>query len=616
MTNSAMRQPRTLLFAVQLALGSAFLLFGPHAAMAEDQPKNTVQSPDILLGPLFSDVQSAKLFPDQKTFADAVPKSDPYMILADYRMQRNQSGFDLRHFVDLNFDLPKAGEKYVPPADQNLREHIDGLWPVLTRTTDKAAKWDSLLPLPESYVVPGGRFREVYYWDSYFTMLGLAESGHWDKIEDMVKNFAYEIDTWGHIPNGNRSYYLSRSQPPFFSLMVELLATHDKEALKTFQPQLTKEYQYWMEGGDSLAPGSASKRVVKLQNGALLNRYWDDRDTPRPESWLDDVTTAKNNPDRPATEIYRDLRAGAASGWDFSSRWMDNPEQLGSIHTTSFIPVDLNALMYQMEKTLSHASKATGDEAGAARYDKLASQRQQAMESTLWNDKKGWYADYDMRRKAVSDSLTAAALYPLFVKAAAQDRADKVAAATQAQLLKVGGVLTTTVNTGQQWDAPNGWAPLQWIAAVGLEKYGHDDLSMEVTWRFLTNVQHTYDREKKLVEKYDVTTTGTGGGGGEYPLQDGFGWTNGVTLKMLDKLCEAQKPCDSVPATRPASAVKAAQPQSGNAGNEEPGKVMTQESGKVLAPEGAAPEKAAPEKAAPEKAAPAPAKEAAPASAQ
>jgi len=611
-----MRQPRTLLFAVQLALGSAFLLFGPHAAMAEDQPKNTVQSPDILLGPLFSDVQSAKLFPDQKTFADAVPKSDPYMILADYRMQRNQSGFDLRHFVDLNFDLPKAGEKYVPPADQNLREHIDGLWPVLTRTTDKAAKWDSLLPLPESYVVPGGRFREVYYWDSYFTMLGLAESGHWDKIEDMVKNFAYEIDTWGHIPNGNRSYYLSRSQPPFFSLMVELLATHDKEALKTFQPQLTKEYQYWMEGGDSLAPGSASKRVVKLQNGALLNRYWDDRDTPRPESWLDDVTTAKNNPDRPATEIYRDLRAGAASGWDFSSRWMDNPEQLGSIHTTSFIPVDLNALMYQMEKTLSHASKATGDEAGAARYDKLASQRQQAMESTLWNDKKGWYADYDMRRKAVSDSLTAAALYPLFVKAAAQDRADKVAAATQAQLLKAGGVLTTTVNTGQQWDAPNGWAPLQWIAAVGLENYGHDDLSMEVTWRFLTNVQHTYDREKKLVEKYDVTTTGTGGGGGEYPLQDGFGWTNGVTLKMLDKLCEAQKPCDSVPATRPASAVKPAEPQSGSVGNEEPGKVMTQESGKVMAPVGAAPEKAAPEKAAPEKAAPAPAKEAAPASAQ
>lgn len=110
-------------------------------------------------------------------------------------MQHTQSGFDLRHFVEMNFILPKEGEKYVPPEGQSLREHIDDLWPVLTRTTDKANKWDSLLPLPKPYVVHGGRFREVYYWDSYFTMLGLAESGHWDKIGDMVDNFAYELDT-------------------------------------------------------------------------------------------------------------------------------------------------------------------------------------------------------------------------------------------------------------------------------------------------------------------------------------------------------------------------------------------------------------------------------------
>lgn len=194
-----------------------------------------------MLGPLFNDVQNAKLFPDQKTFADAIPNSDPLMILADYRMQRNQSGFDLRHFVDVNFTLPKAGEKYVPPAGQSLREHIDGLWPVLTRSTKNVEKWDSLLPLPESYVVPGGRFREIYYWDSYFTMLGLAESEHWDKVADMVANFGYEIDAWGHIPNGNRTYYLSRSQPPFFAFMVELLAQHEgDDALKEYLPQLQK----------------------------------------------------------------------------------------------------------------------------------------------------------------------------------------------------------------------------------------------------------------------------------------------------------------------------------------------------------------------------------------
>ena len=554
-----MIRPRTLRPAfLPLALGGALLgvtTFG----YADDSPAAQTTSPDILLGPLFNDVQSAKLFPDQKTFADAVPKSDPLMILADYRMQHAQSSFDLRHFVEMNFTLPAEGEKYVPPAGQSLREHIDDLWPVLTRTTDKASnKWDSLLPLPKPYVVPGGRFREVYYWDSYFTMLGLAESDHWDKISDMVDNFAYEIDTFGHIPNGNRSYYLSRSQPPFFSMMVELLATHDSDALKKYRPQMEKEYAYWMDGVDALQPGQANKRVVKLDDGAILNRYWDDRDTPRPESWLDDVNTAKSNPNRPATEIYRDLRSAAASGWDFSSRWMDDPQKLGTIRTTSIVPVDLNALMFKMEKLLARASQESGDAASASKYEALATARQKAIESHLWNDKEGWYADYDLKSKKVRNQLTAAALFPLYVKAAAQDRADKVAAATSSRLLKPGGIATTTVNSGQQWDAPNGWAPLQWVAAEGLQNYGQEKVSMDVTWRFLKNVQHTYDREKKLVEKYDVSTTGTGGGGGEYPLQDGFGWSNGVTLKMLDRVCPKEKPCDSVPENRPAANDKAA----------------------------------------------------------
>ncbi|HHA1475135.1 alpha,alpha-trehalase [Enterobacter roggenkampii] len=549
-----MIRPRTLRPAfLPLALGGA-LLGVTTLGYADDNPATQTTSPDILLGPLFNDVQSAKLFPDQKTFADAVPKSDPLMILADYRMQHTQSSFDLRHFVEMNFTLPAEGEKYVPPAGQSLREHIDDLWPVLTRTTDKASnKWDSLLPLPKPYVVPGGRFREVYYWDSYFTMLGLAESDHWDKISDMVDNFAYEIDTFGHIPNGNRSYYLSRSQPPFFSLMVELLATHDSDALKKYRPQMEKEYAYWMDGVDALQPGQASKRVVKLDDGAILNRYWDDRDTPRPESWLDDVNTAKSNPNRPATEIYRDLRSAAASGWDFSSRWMDDPQKLGTIRTTSIVPVDLNALMFKMEKLLARASQESGDAASANKYEALATARQKAIESHLWNDKEGWYADYDLKSKKVRNQLTAAALFPLYVKAAAQDRADKVAAATSSRLLQPGGIATTTVNSGQQWDAPNGWAPLQWVAAEGLQNYGQEKVSMDVTWRFLKNVQHTYDREKKLVEKYDVSSTGTGGGGGEYPLQDGFGWSNGVTLKMLDRVCPKEKPCDSVPENRTAA---------------------------------------------------------------
>ncbi|MBJ9321368.1 MULTISPECIES: alpha,alpha-trehalase [Citrobacter] len=555
MITPATRHPGLLSVAIKLTLASTFFALSSFTVNAEDAPAATPAPPDILLGPLFNDVQTAKLFPDQKTFADAVPNSDPLMILADYRMQKNQSGFDLRHFVEVNFTLPKDGEKYVPPAGQSLREHIDGLWPVLTRSTTDAEKWDSLLPLPEPYVVPGGRFREIYYWDSYFTMLGLAESNHWDKVSDMVANFAYEIDSWGHIPNGNRTYYLSRSQPPFFAFMVELLAQHDgNDALKKYLPQMLKEYSYWMEGVETLQPGQQNKRVVKLDDGTILNRYWDERDSPRPESWVEDIATAKSNPNRPATEIYRDLRSAAASGWDFSSRWMDNPNQLGTLRTTSIVPVDLNALMYKMEKMISLASKAAGDDAKAAQYDGFANARQKGIEKYLWNDKEGWYADYDLKSHKVRNQLTAAALFPLYVNAAAKDRASKVATATQAHLLQPGGLATTSVKSGQQWDAPNGWAPLQWVAASGLQNYGQDTVAMDVTWRFLTNVQHTYDREKKLVEKYDVSTTGTGGGGGEYPLQDGFGWTNGVTLKMLDLICAKEKPCDNVPASRPTPA--------------------------------------------------------------
>lgn len=555
MITPATRHPGLLSVAIKLTLASTFFALSSFTVNAEDAPAATPAPPDILLGPLFNDVQTAKLFPDQKTFADAVPNSDPLMILADYRMQKNQSGFDLRHFVQVNFTLPKDGEKYVPPAGQSLREHIDGLWPVLTRSTTNAEKWDSLLPLPEPYVVPGGRFREIYYWDSYFTMLGLAESNHWDKVSDMVANFAYEIDSWGHIPNGNRTYYLSRSQPPFFAFMVELLAQHDgNDALKKYLPQMLKEYSYWMEGVETLQPGQQNKRVVKLDDGTILNRYWDERDSPRPESWVEDIATAKSNPNRPATEIYRDLRSAAASGWDFSSRWMDNPNQLGTLRTTSIVPVDLNALMYKMEKMIALASKAAGDDAKAAQYDGFANARQKGIEKYLWNDKEGWYADYDLKSHKVRNQLTAAALFPLYVNAAAKDRASKVTTATQAHLLQPGGLATTSVKSGQQWDAPNGWAPLQWVAASGLQNYGQDAVAMDVTWRFLTNVQHTYDREKKLVEKYDVSTTGTGGGGGEYPLQDGFGWTNGVTLKMLDLVCAKEKPCDNVPASRPTPA--------------------------------------------------------------
>jgi len=510
-----------------------------EAAASLDAP--LPPAPDELYGDLFEAVQSAQLFEDQKVFVDAVPLFDPSQIVDEFAAGSTQPGFDLRAFVEQHFTLPED-TGITPPANQSLREHIKWLWPELTRTTTSAPAWSSLIPLPQPYVVPGGRFREVYYWDSYFTMLGLAESGLNDVVLGMLDNFAYEIDRFGHIPNGNRTYYLSRSQPPFFSHMVELAARLEGTSVyATYLHEMRREHGYWMQGLEHTAPGTATAHVVVLPDGTVLNRYWDALDTPRDESFIQDVQTASEASDRPANEVYRDLRAAAESGWDFSSRWLGDGQTLATIRTTSIIPVDLNSLLFHLETSIIKGCWLVHDMHCVRRYGIIASERARAIDEYLWSDEGQHYADYDFVSGAAREDITAAALYPLFVGVARGQRAHATAEQVGAQLLQAGGLATTSVDTGQQWDAPNGWAPLQWVAITGLERYGEGALASEIGTRFLDSVKAVYAAENKLVEKYDVESGATsGGGGGEYPLQDGFGWTNAVTLLLLDRAGDAQ----------------------------------------------------------------------------
>ena len=266
--------------------------------------------PQQVLGELFEQVQMAQVFPDGKTFADAQAKRPPAQILADYRRLRAARSFDLPQFVAENFIPPRpAGSDFHSIPGEDVRQHIDRLWRVLERGPDVADKHSSRIALPFRYVVPGGRFDEIYYWDSYFTMLGLEESGRHDLVVDMVKNFAWLIDRFGHIPNGNRTYFLSRSQPPFFAAMVELLAARDGDSVyRTYLPQLQKEHDFWMSGAAAVKPGTASRRVVRLADGTVLNRYWDDVQTPRDEAYREDVAVAKAA-GRAQADVYRDLRA-------------------------------------------------------------------------------------------------------------------------------------------------------------------------------------------------------------------------------------------------------------------------------------------------------------------
>ncbi|MCB7479731.1 alpha,alpha-trehalase TreF [Christiangramia sediminis] len=514
---------------------------GPDPEQELDKIENEIEilPPAELYGELFYDVQTREIFPDSKTFVDVKPEYNVGLIRQRYNMLEDTTTKGIKEFVEQHFQLP--GNDFEFETDSSsINAHIGKLWDDLKRPSDER-KSGTLIPLPEPYIVPGGRFREIYYWDSYFTMLGLQEDGEIETIQNMVDNFAYLINEYGFIPNGNRTYYLGRSQPPFFAMMLKVLAEEKGErVLAKYLPELEKEYNFWMDGSSSLENRKAYRRVVKLKDGEILNRYWDDNTTPRPESYREDVKTTEEaiaqNPDLTKEEVYRNLRAGAESGWDFSSRWLNRNENgkfdLSTIHTTDIVPVDLNSLMYNLESTISEAAQIAGDKEKAKEFTQKAEDRKLAILKYHWSEEVGFFMDYNFRKATLTEQFSLAGVYPLFFEIARKEQAEKIADKLEKDFLKPGGVVTTPYNTGQQWDAPNGWAPLQWLSIQGLRNYDQNDLAGEIKSRWLKLNKDVYGRTYKMLEKYNVEDLSKESGGGEYPTQDGFGWTNGVYQKL------------------------------------------------------------------------------------
>src|SRR5437660_9552814 len=378
-------------------------------------PPVTRYDPAHDLGPLFQDVQLSGIFADSKTFVDAGPLLAPAEMADRYASARGLAGFSLQRFVEQNFELPRpVGEGFHADPARTMEDHIRALWPVLTRRPDTADARSSLIPLPEPYVVPGGRFREIYYWDSYFTMLGLIESGRSELVRSMLDNFAYLVRTVGHVPNGNRTYYLGRSQPPFFAAMVGLYAaaTDTTQALR-YLDALETEHAFWMDGVERLTPGEAYRRVVMLRDGSVLNRYWDDRPAPRPESYREDYELGQTLPAARREAFYRNVRATGESGWDFSSRWLRDPRDLRTLETTDLVPVDLNSLLYHAERMISalRASRGrSGDADVAKRFAQAAEGRRRALLVDAYDPASGFF--YDVRWRSgerVTDRPTLAA---------------------------------------------------------------------------------------------------------------------------------------------------------------------------------------------------------------
>jgi alpha,alpha-trehalase len=487
---------------------------------------------DESLGELLLDVQKMNVYGDGKTFVDLMPAHRLRSIKEEYKLLKKDPEFDLRDFVTRHFYDATEGvyqRVYESSPDHTPLEHIDELWKFLERRNRVTR--GSLLALPHKYVVPGGRFNEQFYWDTYFIMIGLASGNKWRSIEGMMKNYTYQIRKYGYIPTANRTYLLSRSQPPFFSHMVELLTLKKgKQTLREYLPYLTAEYRFWMKGRTKLADTDhrAFRRIVEMPNGSLLNRYYDNKNTPRPESLKEDIETAELAGRVDNRRLYLHLRAAAESGWDFSSRWFMDPMDIKTIHTADIIPVDLNSLLYHLETTIADAYKASFNLLKARQFRLKAKARKQAIQDYLWNEEQGYFRDFNFHHSTQTAIASLAGVFPLFVNLATQEQADRVADVLRKDFLQPGGLVTTLVENGQQWDAPNGWAPLQWVAIKGLRNYGHDDLAEEISKRWVELNEKVYATSQKFVEKYNVESADGLGGGGEYVLQDGFGWTNGV----------------------------------------------------------------------------------------
>ncbi|KAF4807695.1 Trehalase [Colletotrichum siamense] len=593
-------------------------------------------SPIYCHGEILKQIQLARPFSDSKTFVDmpAVKTMEEIQAAFDNLTKPLSNNTELLNFIKNNFasagdelkavskDLLRPDPKFLNKINDTVIKEfankVIDIWSDLTRKYENPAGNctncpTSFIPLNRTFVVAGGRFREAYYWDTYWIMEGLLRTGgsFVEISRNMIENFLDLVDRFGFVPNGGRIYYLNRSQPPLLTQMVHLYVQHtnDSSVLERAIPLLIKEHDFWM----------VNRTIEVNKNGTTyrLNDYNVNNTQPRPESYREDYITASNtsyyassgiiypemqplNESEKAT-LYRNLASGAESGWDYTSRWLARPEDaakdiyfpLRSLNVIGTVPVGLNAILYWNEVTIASLLNSTNNATGAAAWKQLASNRSQAMYDLMWNSTLHSYFDYNTTSGAQNiytprdddaseiETKTAekdqqvvfsvAQFYPFWTGAApdhlrSNPYAVKVAYERVEKYLELqpGGIPATNLKTGQQWDQRNVWPPLMHILMQGLlntpPTFGESDpayrdvqsLALRLGQRYLDSTFCTWRAtggstselaqepglSAKLVgtmfEKYADNSTNARGGGGEYEVVEGFGWTNGVLLWTLD----------------------------------------------------------------------------------
>lgn len=490
------------------------------------------------------------------------------------KLPRTQNGGilakDLEPFIEDYFNGAGDDLVYVEPVDFVSEPHgflpkvknpevrewalkVHSLWKNLSREVSQAVKDEpelhTLLPLPQPCIIPGSRFREVYYWDSYWVIRGLLASKMYETAKAIVTNLIYLVEKHGFVINGARAYYTNRSQPPMLSSMIHEIyrRTGDVSFVKKCLPALLKEHKFWNSGIHKVKISDSEG------NSHNLSRYYAMWNKPRPESSTIDKETASELPTGAEKEmLYHEIASTAESGWDFSTRWMRNSSDLTTLATTSVIPVDLNAYILKMELNIASLAKVTGEKHITAQFVEASEARQKAFRSVFWNEKMCQWLDCWVNCSPISkdgraleawhqnQNVFASNFIPLWIEPFdSVEMAEKVMKSLRnSGLVHAAGIATSLTNSGQQWDYPNGWAPMQHIIIEALAKSGSKEawsMAEDIAVRWIRTNYVTFKNTGEMHEKYNVEKCGDYGSGGEYVPQTGFGWTNGVVLALLEE---------------------------------------------------------------------------------
>ncbi|XP_025414013.1 trehalase-like isoform X2 [Sipha flava] len=522
---------------------------------------------------LLNDVQLSGIYMDSKTFVDKKLKYTESEIIEKYKkLKYNNNGkvpsnSSLLKFIDENLEDGDELEEWVPPdfnenpsiinriRDQNYKGWAAGLnhvWKTLARKVKEDVRINpdkySLIWVPNGFIIPGGRFRELYYWDTYWIVNGLLLCDMKYTARGVMDNIISMVEKIGFMPNGGRVYYLNRSQPPMLPLMVlsYYKATNDFDYIKQKISVLESEFQFWME----------NRMITFQKNGKsyTMARFYAPSQGPRPESYREDYEIAEQYETKEQKDdFYVRIKSGAETGWDFSSRWFipKNQEQRGQlpdIQTGSIIPVDLNSILQVNALMIGTWFDQMGNKSKADKYYRIADDFLNAIQEVMWRPDKGSWFDWDIINNKHREYFFVSNIVPLWT--GSYNMSKKAVASSVLGYLKdehiiepdysvsFNGTPTSMYASSQQWDFPNAWPPLQAFMIQGLDRT-HQKLAQQVAYNmaevWLRSNYKGYAEKSMMFEKYDVLAAGETGGGGEYTPQTGFGWTNGVVFEFLNR---------------------------------------------------------------------------------